>query len=131
MENEKKTDSIIIGAGVFAMLFIGKGIFAFVTKKNGYWVLLVIGILSLLYLIYLLKRTKGNLNERYEDERKKLISEKSSSISYSILFAVTLIFSQLINANKIIVTTYDALMIILGIALIIKPIAYLIYKYKY
>ncbi|MBZ9689887.1 DUF2178 domain-containing protein [Clostridium estertheticum] len=131
MENKKKTDSIIIGAGIFAIYFIGEGIFGFITKKNGYWVPLVIGILSFLYLIYLLKRTKSNLNERYEDERKKFISEKSSSVSYSILFAVILIYSELINANKIIINTYDSLMIIMGIALIIKPIAFLICKYKY
>lgn len=86
MENGKKLDSILIGAGVFTILFIGLGIFEVVTKKNGYFIMFGIGILSLLYLIYLLKQSKDRKNERYEDERKKLLSEKSKSKSFEVLF---------------------------------------------
>ena len=131
MENKKKTDSIIIGAGVWAILFIGIGIFDFVTQKNGYLIMFGIGILSLLYFIYLLKKTKYNLAEIYEDERKILISEKSSSISYNILFAGICIFEFLINGKIIGITTDLALIIIMASAIIIKAVAYLICKYKY
>lgn len=131
MENKKKTDSIIIGAGVWAIFFIGIGIFDFVTQKNGYLIMFCIGILSLLYFIYLLKTTQDNLAERYEDERKILINEKSSSISYNILFAGICIFEFLINGKIIDITTNLALVIIMASAIIIKAITYLICKYKY
>lgn len=131
MENKKKTDSIIIGAGVWAIFFIGIGIFDFVTQKNGYLIMFCIGILSLLYFIYLLKTTQDNLAERYEDERKILINEKSSSISYNILFAGICIFEFLINGKIIDITTDLALVIIMASAIIIKAVTYLICKYKY
>lgn len=131
MENKKKTDSIIIGAGVWAILFMGIGFFDFVTQKKGYLIMFGIAILSLLYFIYLLKKTKDNLAERYEDERKILISEKSSSISYNILFAVICIFEFLIKGKIIGLTTDLALLIIMASAIIIKVVSYLICKYKY
>ncbi|EHI97684.1 hypothetical protein CDLVIII_0978 [Clostridium sp. DL-VIII] len=131
MENKKKTDSIIIGAGVWAIFFIGIGIFDFVTQKNGYLIMFCIGILSLLYFIYLLKTTQDNLSERYEDERKILINEKSSSISYNILFAGICIFEFLINGKIIDITTDLSLVIIMASAIIIKAVTYLICKYKY
>ncbi|MBV7275276.1 hypothetical protein JMF89_01000 [Clostridiaceae bacterium UIB06] len=47
MENKEKFDSILIGSAVFAILFIGLGIWEFVTKRHGYLVTLGIGIFSL------------------------------------------------------------------------------------
>ena len=82
-------------------------------------------------VIYLLKKTKFNLNERYEDERKVFISEKSSSTSYNILFIAIVILKYLISSNRIIITTNHALNLIVMSALLIKLSTYLIYKYKY
>lgn len=131
MENKRKFDSKFIGAGVFAIFFTGIGIFDFITENNSYFITLGIGILSFLYLIYLLKRTRGNLNERYEDERKKFISEKSSSFSYSVLISVILVLIFLVSNGKIAISSSTALCIVLISALIIQPVAYLICKYKY
>lgn len=131
MENEKKFDSIIIGAVVFAILFIGLGIWGFVTKKNGYFIPIGIGIVSLLYLIYLLKQTKDSKNERYEDERKNFLSEKSKSKSFDILFWVIVIFEFLTSTGKIVVNSNTALLIVMSCALAIQFISYLVHKFKY
>lgn len=128
---EKKTDAKFIGAGMFALLFTISGIVALMTKKNGYWVDFGLGGLSLGYLFYLINKTKENKNERYEDERKKFISERSSSISFTILFAVIVISRIIIERNNIAVEPSFLLLIIAGIAMLIKFGTYLFCRYKY
>ncbi|MBU3093195.1 hypothetical protein KPL35_14055 [Clostridium sp. CF011] len=110
MKNQKQGDSIIIGAGVWSVLFIGMGIFDLVTKKNGYWSGFLLGGLSFIYLIYLLWKTKGNTNERYEDERKKFVSDKSKSMSFDKLFVFMVIFEILIKTQKIKMDSHSAIM---------------------
>ncbi|MBZ9609383.1 hypothetical protein G9F73_016460 [Clostridium estertheticum] len=52
MKNQKQGDSLIIGAGVWSVLFIGMGIFDLVTKKE--WLLVRIFIRRpIFYLSYL------------------------------------------------------------------------------
>ncbi|HUS90020.1 MAG TPA: DUF2178 domain-containing protein [Desulfosporosinus sp.] len=125
---EKKTDSIFIGAGVWSILFFVMGISSLVTNKNGYgyWICFAVGGLSLVFLLYLLNKTKNNRNERYEDERKKLIREKSSNMSFSILFGVIVILQFIIERNYIVVESSFLLVIIMAIALLIKFGTYLI-----
>lgn len=128
---EKKTDSKFIGAGMFALLFTISGIVALMTKKNGYWVDFGLGGLSLVYLLYLLNKTKQNKNERYEDERKKFISERSSSMSFTILFAVIIISRIIIERNNIVVESSFLLSTIGVIALLIKFGTHIFCRYKY
>jgi inner membrane protein involved in colicin E2 resistance len=63
----KQSDSIIVGAIVWSILFIGIGIFDMVTKKNGYWLAFLLGGLSLIFLIYLLMKTKNKIIFCYTD----------------------------------------------------------------
>jgi steroid 5-alpha reductase family enzyme len=130
---EKKTDSKFIGAGVWSILFTIMGIVGLMTNKNvyGYLIYFAIGGLSLIYLLYLLNKTKQNKNERYEDERKKYISEKSSSMSFRILFAIIVIFQFIIGRNYIVIDSSLLLAIITCIALLINFGTYLFCKYKY
>lgn len=129
--NQKKTDSILVGAIVWAILFLGMGLYKLIIKKNFDVLDFSLGGLSLVFLIYLLKKTKANLNERHEDERKKYISEKSSSISYEVHFLVITVLSFLVLKGKIIISSSSTILIVLGSALIIKSISYLICRYKY
>ena len=128
---EKKTDSKFIGAGVFAILFTIHGIVALVTKTNDYWVGFGLGGLSLVYLFYLLNKTKDNKNERYDDERKEFISEKSSNMSFNILLGVIVLLRFIIERNYIVVESSILIDIIFGIVMLIKFGTYLFCKYKY
>jgi len=76
-------------------------------------------------------KSKNNTNERYEDERKKFVSDKSKSISFNILFAFIVIFQILISEEKIKMDSHHVLMVISCSALIIQFISYLGCKYKY
>ena len=127
----KRTDSTLIGSGVFGIFFVGMGITDLVAKQNGFWIELLIGALGFVFLIYKLKKTKNNHNERYEDERKKFVSEKSKSIGFDILFGFMVIFQILIGSGKIKMTSNSAITIILGGALIIQLISYLVCRAKY
>lgn len=130
---KKKTDSKFIGAGVWSILFFVMGISSLVTNKNGYgyWIWFTVSGLSLVLLLYLLNKTKNNRYERYEDERKKLISEKSSSMSFNILFAVIVVLQIIFEWKNIIVDSSFLLVSIMGIALLINFVTYLICRYKY
>lgn len=130
---EKKTDSTFIGVGVGSIYFFGMGIWDFVSNKNGYGYLIdfAIGGLFLAFLLYLLRKTKNSRNERFEDERKILLSEKSSSISFNVLFVVLSIMQITFKWNTIVVDSSLLLLIILMIALLIKFSTYLFYRYKY
>lgn len=127
----KEIDSKIVGPTVWSILFIGIGIFDMVIKKNVNWLAFLLGGLSLVFLIYLLRKTKNNTNERYEDERKKFVSDQSKSMSFDRLFAFMLIFEILIKTEKIKMDSYDVIMVIMGSALIIQFISYLVCKSKY
>ncbi|MBW9153742.1 DUF2178 domain-containing protein [Clostridium estertheticum] len=131
MEKQKQCDSILVGAIVWSFFGIGIGIFDLIAKKNDALIWLALGGLSLIYLIYLLRKTRNNTNERCEDERKKFISEKSKNMSFDILFGSIIIFKILINSGKIKMDSYDVISIILGGALIIQFISYLVCKSKY
>ena len=128
---EKKTDSKFIGAGVIAILFSIIGIVDLMTNKNGYWVWFGVGGLSLAYLLYLLNITKGNRNERFEDERKEFISEKSSNMSFNILFVVIAIMQFITERNNIVIKSSLLLSFIIVVAIIIKLGTYLFCKYRY
>ena len=130
-EKTKKTDSGIIGAGVFGVLFIGMAIKDLVAKQNGVWIDFLIGALAFIFLIYKLRKTKDNTNERYEDERKKFVSEKSKSISFDVMFVFMLIFETLIKIGKIKMNSYSVIIVIMCGALIIQLISYLVCKSKY
>ena len=133
MENkiERKTDSKFIGAGVGAIYFTISGIVALVTKENGYWLDFGLGGLSLIYLLYLLNITKENKNERYDDERKEFISEKSTNMSFHILLGVILILKFIFERYVIVVESSILLLNIFMIALLIKFGSYLFCKNKY
>ena len=94
----KQSDSKIVGAIVWSFSGILLGIFAVITKKDNAFVGFVLAGIALIYLIYLLRKTKNNTNERYEDERKKFVSDKSKSI-----FKITII-----NSNYSIFRFYTA-----------------------
>jgi len=108
-------------------------IFGLITKKENSFVFsaFIVGVLSFAYFIYLLNKTKDDVNERYDDERKNFVSEKSRSKSFDILFAVTVIFEILVQSGKVKISADSALIIIIGSALIIQFISYLFYKSKY
>jgi len=131
MKKQKPCDSIIIGAGVWTILFVGIGIFKIATKNNDYWFEFIVGGLSFIYLIYALIKTKNNHNERYEDERKKFVSEKSKSMSFDILFLILAIFQILISYGKIRINSYPVISIVISGALIIRLVSYFICKAKY
>jgi len=128
---KQRLSTIIMGAGVWSILFIGIGIFKIATKNNDYWVEFLLGGLSFIYLIYVLRKTKNNTNERYEDERKKFVSEKSKVMSFDILFVSIFIFKILISTGKIKMDSNSVLSIIIGGGLIIQLISYLVCKSKY
>ncbi|MBX4261565.1 DUF2178 domain-containing protein [Clostridium estertheticum] len=130
-EKTKKPDSGIMGAGVFGVFFIGMGIKDLVAKQNGFWIDFLIGALGFIFLIYKLKKTKNNHNERYEDERKKFVSEKSKSMSFDILFLILAISQILISYGKIEINSYPVISIIIIFALIIQLTSYLVCKSKY
>ena len=121
----------LIGAGTWTIPFAGIGIFDVVTKKSNPWVVFLLSGLSFIYLIYILKRTKNNTNERYDDERKKFLREKSKCMSFDILFVSIFIFQILISSGKINLTSSLAIEIVLGGTLIIQLISYLVCKSKY
>ena len=131
MKKQKTYDSIIIGAGVWTILFLGIGIFNVVTKERNAWIEFLLSGLSFIYLIYILKRTKNNTNERYEDERKRFVRDKSKSMSFDILLVSTFIFQLLIGSGKINIISSLAIEILLGCILIIQLISYLVCKSKY
>jgi len=133
MENkiEKRTDSKFIGAGVLAILFTIHGIVELVNKTNAYWVGFGLSGLSLVYLFYLLNKTKDNKNERYDDERKEFISEKSSNMSFNILLGVIVLLNFMIQSNYIVVESSLLIRIMFWIVIPIKFGSYLICKYKY
>ncbi|QAA32097.1 DUF2178 domain-containing protein [Clostridium manihotivorum] len=123
--NQKKSDSILVGAIVWTILFLSIGFFKLIFTKEIDLLAFLLGSCSLIFLIYLLKKTKSNQNERYEDERKHYLSEKSSSISYEVIFLVIVVLSALVRSGKLVIGAADVLLIILCSALIIKFIAYL------
>jgi Predicted membrane protein (DUF2178) len=131
MKKQKTYDSIIIGAGVWVILFLGIGIFNVVTKESNAWIEFLVSGLSFIYIIYILKRTKNNTNERYEDERKRFVRDKSKSMSFDIIFVSIFIFQLLIGSGKINMTSSLAIEIVLGYTIIIWFISYLICKSKY
>lgn len=133
MEKKKprEPDSILGGTVTCSILFIGIGIFDMVTKRENAFVAFVLGGLCLIFLIYILRKTKNNTNERYEDERKKFVSDKSKSMSFDRLFAFMVIFEILIRTGKIKMDSYDVIMVIIGSGLIIEFISYLVCKSKY
>ncbi|MGK0468461.1 hypothetical protein [Clostridium sp.] len=133
MENKKpkEIDSKFGRAIVWSFSSILLGIFAVITKKDNAFVLFILGGLCLIYLIYILRKTKNNTNERYEDERKKFVSDKSKSMSFDWIFAFMVIFEILIKTEKIKMDSYDVIMVVIGSALIIKFISYLVCKSKY
>ncbi|KUO75344.1 MAG: hypothetical protein APF81_27885 [Desulfosporosinus sp. BRH_c37] len=134
---EKKTDSTFIGVGVGSIFFFGMGIWDFVSNKNGYGygygylIDFAIGGLFLAFLLYLLRKTKNSRNERFEDERKILLSEKSSCMSFNVLFIVFAIMQITFKWNTIVVDSSLLLLMISMIALLIKFSTYLICRYKY
>ena len=129
--NQKKSDSILVGAIVWTILFLSIGFFKLIFTKNLDLLAFLLGTVSLIFLIYLLKKTKLNKNERYEDERKHYLSEKSSSISYEVIFLVIVVLSALVRSGRLVIGAADVLLVILCSALIIKLIAYLFCRYKY
>jgi uncharacterized membrane protein len=129
--NQKKSDSILVGAIVCTILFLSMGFFKLIFTRNLDLLAFLLGSASLIFLIYLLKKTKSNKNERYEDERKHYLSEKSSSISYEVIFLVIVVLSALVRSGKLVIGAADVLLVILCSALIIKFIAYLFCRYKY
>jgi len=133
MENERPTNSKLIGSSVFSIMFLIIGINEMVIKNSVYTALVsfVISAISLIYFIYQYKYLKKNPSEMYDDERRQFISEKSSSMSFIILVVVISILQLLIQRNIIVVESYSLLSMILGIALIINLVTYLICKYKY
>jgi hypothetical protein len=131
LKMEKKVDSKFIGAMVFTLMFFIIGIKDLNTGKNGYWISFVISAVSLVFFIYLLKHTKKTPNERYSDERKELISLKSESMSFSLLFSVIIILEILVKSNKLILDSGMLLLILMGSALIINLVCYLICRSKY
>jgi TRAP-type uncharacterized transport system fused permease subunit len=133
MENKKpkEIDSKIVVAIVLSFCFILVGILSVINKKDNAFVVFLLGGIPLIYLIYLLRKTKDNKNERYVDERKKFVIVKSKSISFDILFTFMVILGILIRTEKIKMDSYDVIMVVIGSALIIKFISYLACKYKY
>lgn len=133
MEKKKprEPDSILGGTVAGLILFTGIGIFDMITKKENAFIAFVLGGLCLIFLIYLLKKTKNNTNERYEDERKKFVRDKSKSMSFDRLFAFMVVFQILIRTGKIKMDSYDVIMVTLGSAIIIRFVSYLTCKSKY
>ncbi len=129
----KRTSSKIIGSAVFAILFLQIGIYDLFTKEFGYPTMIwfAISCLSFLYFIYQYKRLKNNPGEMYDDERKQFISEKSLGISFRVLFVVILILKLFIERNTVEIESSSLLTMLLGVALIVQSISYLICKYKY
>jgi hypothetical protein len=133
---EKKTDSKLIKskyvtAGFLAVVFSIMGMINLMTEKNNYWVFFGVGGLSLAYLFFLLKKTKENKRERYEDERSKFIEDKSLSMSFQILLVVILILKFMIERNYIMIDSSFLIDIIFGIVVLVKFGSYLFCKYKY
>ncbi|MCG8501544.1 MAG: DUF2178 domain-containing protein [Firmicutes bacterium] len=130
---EKKTNSHLIGAVVFAVLFLIVGAVELVIKKHVYASMISLGVslVSLVYCIHLFKYIKDNPNEKYDDERKQFISEKSSSMSFNIFISVIIILKILVKKNIIMMQSDLLLTIILALGLIINSINYLICKSKY
>lgn len=127
----KEIDSKILVAIILSSCFILAGILGVIIQKDNAFVYILLGGIPLIYLIYLLMKTKNNTNERYVDERKKFVIVKSKSISFDILFSFMVIFGFLIRAEIIKMDSYDVIMVVIGSALIIKFISYLACKYKY
>jgi len=133
MENKKpkEIDSKILVAIILSSCFILAGILGVITQKDNAFVYILLGGIPLIYLIYLLRKTKNNTNERYVDERKTFIIIKSKSISFDTLFCFMVIFGILIRTEKIKMDSYDVIMVVIGSSLIIKFISYLACIYKY
>ncbi|MBX4262851.1 DUF2178 domain-containing protein (plasmid) [Clostridium estertheticum] len=127
----KQSDSIIVGTIIWSLMGIGMGVFHIITKREGALAWFILGVPALICLIYLLRKTKNNTNERYEDERKKFVSDKSKSMSFDKLFIFMVIFEILIQTGKIKMDSYDVIMVVIGSALIIQFISYLVCKSKY
>jgi len=130
-EKIKCPNSIIGVATLWGIMWVSFGIFGIVTKQNGFWIDLLIGALGFIVLIYQLKKTKNNHNERYEDERKSFISEKSLSTSFTILYSFIIIFEFFISRGKIKMSSDSVLSTLMISGLIIQFISYLFYKFKY
>ncbi|MBW9153852.1 hypothetical protein [Clostridium estertheticum] len=134
-EQVKSPNSIIMGSTFWGIYWVGAGIFGVVTKRNGFgigfFIDLFIGALGFIVLIYQLKKTKDNHNERYEDERKTFISEKSLSTSFTMLYILILLFQFLIRTGRINMNTDSVLSTLIIGGLIIQFISYLFYKFKY
>ena len=126
----KLADSRFLGSIIFTVTSLVVGIFDLITKKDSF-APFTIGVLSFVYFIYLLQKTKDEVNERYDDERKNFISEKSKSKSFDIIFAVLVIFEILVLSGKVIISARSEIIFLSSSALIIQFISYLFYKSKY
>ncbi|MBW9173303.1 DUF2178 domain-containing protein [Clostridium estertheticum] len=131
MEKQKQCDSIIVGAIVWSFCGIGIGVFDLITKRHSAFIWLALGGLSLIYLIYLLRKTRNNTNERCEDERKAFISQKSQGISFTILYSLIIILEFFIGTGKIKMNSDSVLITLMISGLIIQFLSYLFYKFKY
>ncbi|MCB2340397.1 DUF2178 domain-containing protein [Clostridium estertheticum] len=131
MEKQKQCDSIIVGAIVWSFSGIGIGVFDLITKRHSALIWLALGALSLIYLIYLLRKTRNNTNERCEDERKAFISQKSQGISFTILYSLIIILEFFIGTGKIKMNSDSVLITLMISGLIIQFLSYLFYKFKY
>ncbi|MCB2355286.1 DUF2178 domain-containing protein [Clostridium estertheticum] len=131
MEKQKSCDSIIVGAIVWSFCGIGIGVFDLITKRHSALIWLALGGLSLIYLVYLFRKTRNNTNERCEDERKEFISQKSQGISFTILYSLIIILEFFIGAGKIKMNSDSVLITLMISGLIIQFLSYLFYKFKY
>ena len=126
----KLADSRFLGSIIFTVTSLVVGTFDLITKKDSF-APFAIGVLSFVYFIYLLQKTKDEVNERYDDERKNFISEKSKSKSFDIIFAVLVIFEILVLSGKVIISARSEIIFLSSSALIIQFISYLFCKSKY
>lgn len=128
---KRKSDSVFVGAIVWTILFLVKGVYKLIFKNYLDWTSFIIAAISFIVLITILRKSKLNLNERYEDERKKYISEKSSSAAYEVNIYIIILLYIASKYWNIMISAGDILLIILGSLLIVKFINYIILQNKY
>lgn len=126
-----KSDSVFVGAIVWTILFLVKGVYKLIFKNYLDWTSFIIVAISFTVLITILRKSKLNLNERYEYERKKYISEKSSSAAYEVNIYIIILLYIASKYWNMMVSYEDILLIILGSLLIVKLITYIILQNKY
>jgi uncharacterized membrane protein len=128
---KRKSDSVFVGAIVWTILFLVKGVYKLIYINYLDWTSFIIAAISFTVLIAILRKSKLNLNERYEDERKKYISEKSSSVACEVNIFIIILLYIASKFWNVIVNVEDMLLIILGSLLIVKFITYIILQKKY